>query len=127
MASSRLHVGGRLDAAHHLLSLLSGHLDGEETERELHKAILGREDLPGQGDDPIERMRARLKQLSNMTNDDVLAHDLTAKSRRNMLRPLGRGRILARPTAWGYHWFLKWRSRRRSRRARPRTRRPPTD
>ncbi|MFD3809093.1 DUF3376 domain-containing protein [Streptomyces sp. NPDC058619] len=112
---------GRLDAAHHLLSLLSGQLDGGETERSLHAAILQAEDLPGEGDDPIERMRTRLKQLRNMTDDEVLAHDLTAKSRRNMLLPLGRWRWLARPLAWGYQWHLKWRSRRRSRRARPRT------
>jgi len=112
---------GRLDAAHHLLSLLSGHLDGEETERRLHEAILRREDLPGKGDDPIERMRARVKQLSTMTDDEVLAHHLTAKSRRNLLYPLGPWRFLARPLAWVYHRSLKWRSRRRSRWARPRT------
>ncbi|WP_432071855.1 DUF3376 domain-containing protein [Streptomyces wuyuanensis] len=119
---------GRLDAAHHLLSLLPGQPDGEETERKLHEAILRREDLPGQGDDPIERMRGRLKQLSDMTDDDVLAHDLTAKSRRNMLRPLGlKKRLVARPLAWYYHWRMKWRSRRRARRARRQMRRPPTD
>ncbi|GGS56467.1 DUF3376 domain-containing protein [Streptomyces cinerochromogenes] len=112
---------GRLDAAHHLLSLLSGQRDGGESERSLHTAILQAEDLPGEGDDPIERMRTRLKQLANMTDDEVLAHDLTAKSRRNLLLPLGRWRWLARPLAWGYQWYLKWRSHRRSRRARPRT------
>ncbi|MFC8833297.1 DUF3376 domain-containing protein [Streptomyces griseoincarnatus] len=119
---------GRLDAAHHLLSLLSGQPDGEETESRLHEAILRIENLPGQGDDPVERMRGRLKQLSDMTDDDVLADDLTAKSRRNMLRPLGlKKRLLARPLAWRYHWRLKWRSWRRARRARRQRRRPPTD
>ncbi|MGW5176334.1 DUF3376 domain-containing protein [Streptomyces sp. NPDC004082] len=105
---------GRLDAAHHLLTFfLSGQLDDEDAERKLHEAILRAEDLSGEGEDPTERMRDRLKQLREMTDDDVLVQALPAKSRRNLLRPLGALRILIQPLVWGYLVYARWRCRRR--------------
>ncbi|MEV5879706.1 DUF3376 domain-containing protein [Streptomyces sp. NPDC052101] len=101
---------GRLDAAHHLLGLLSGQPDDERTERRLHEAIL-RAENPGEAD-PAERMRARLKDLVALTNADILVQGLPGRTRRNLLRPLGLWRLLLGPSVWAYLWLATWRCRR---------------
>ncbi|MFI9251559.1 DUF3376 domain-containing protein [Streptomyces sp. NPDC053069] len=103
---------GRLDAAHHLLGLLRGQQDGEETERRLHEAILRAETPPGKGD-PVAYMRARLKELVNMTDDEILVHGLPARTVRNLLHPLGRWRLLGDVLVRGYLWRARRRGRRR--------------
>ncbi|MFJ9749580.1 DUF3376 domain-containing protein [Streptomyces chartreusis] len=75
---------GRLDAAHYLLPLLLPHDNGVQ-ERELHKAILAAEDVPGVKTNegcPVERMRERLKELAE-SNDAQL---LDGKAERDLRR-----------------------------------------
>ncbi|MEU2713464.1 DUF3376 domain-containing protein [Streptomyces sp. NPDC007205] len=103
---------GRLDAAHHLLGLLGGQPDGGETERRLQEAILRAETPPGKGD-PVEYMRARLRELVNMTDDEILVHGLPARTVRNLLRPLGRWRLPGKVLARGYLWHVRRRCRHR--------------
>ncbi|MER6028287.1 DUF3376 domain-containing protein [Streptomyces sp. NPDC001851] len=103
---------GRLDAAHHLLGLLTGQPDGGETERRLHEAILRAETPPGKGD-PVEYMRARLRELMAMTDGEILVHGLPARTVRHLLRPLGRWRLLGYVLVRGYLWRARWRCRRR--------------
>ncbi|WP_328786111.1 DUF3376 domain-containing protein (plasmid) [Streptomyces canus] len=106
---------GRLDAAHHLLGLLSGQGGDERTERKLHEAILEAENLPGTGgeDDATEHMRVRLKKLDALTDDEVLAQGLPRKTQANLLRPLGRWRFLVKPVLW----YAKWRRKTRCQKA----------
>jgi predicted acylesterase/phospholipase RssA len=107
---------GRLDAAHHLLGLLSGQGCDEKTERELQKAILRAEDglaREGGEEDPTERMRVRLKKLDELTDDEMLDQGLPRKKQANLLRPLGVWRFLR----WPLHRYVKWRRMTRSQRA----------
>ncbi|WSQ15062.1 DUF3376 domain-containing protein [Streptomyces sp. NBC_01231] len=97
---------GRLDAAHHLLGLLSEQEGDESTERKLHEAILLAENLPGKGN-PTERMRDRLKTLDALTDDEILVQGLRGKTR-HLLRPLGRRRYLLRPLILLYLMYARW-------------------
>jgi predicted acylesterase/phospholipase RssA len=107
---------GRLDAAHHLLGLLSGQGCDEKTERELQKAILIAEDglaRESGEDDPTERMRVRLKKLDESTDDEMLDQGLPREKQVNLLRPLGLWRFLRRPLLR----YVKWRRMTRSQKA----------